>query len=264
VPTQASRWMSARSPAYCDVVDADLTPSDAIGELLEFGSLHNLQPVRVYVSTAITSAGFRRDPDLAGVAHLAEVVRLNGETCGLVLEELTRGSELVTAENTMVPTELGHVAGWTDFSYLQFYFCWMAGLGRDGARRVERDVDRDDVKKALTVANDRHLFNDARWPAYQFVTDELLTGIDSVLAAEGMRDNSGCSVLLQVLDVDQSLGCRAEARFAERYGLDVIAPRVDVEQGDLADLVHRLRELGARVGTPLQAVDAVALELRRG
>ncbi len=58
-----------------------------------------------YISTAISSAGHRREPDLRAPAGIPEAIRRNNITGSLILRELVESpGSLLEADNVMAPT----------------------------------------------------------------------------------------------------------------------------------------------------------------
>jgi hypothetical protein len=69
-----SDWHSAWKPAYDDIVATGPPPHVAVAEILEYGDQRKIPTPRFYVSTAITSAGWRRDPELNDPKRIPEAI----------------------------------------------------------------------------------------------------------------------------------------------------------------------------------------------
>ena len=63
-------WTSIRKPAYDSIVARAPTPAEAVQIMIDFEAGHGLTTPLVYVSTAITSGGFRCRPRYSDPAAL--------------------------------------------------------------------------------------------------------------------------------------------------------------------------------------------------
>jgi hypothetical protein len=257
-------WHSVWKPAYDNIVATDPTPHVAVAKILEFGEHRKLPTPRFYVSTAITSAGWRRDPELRDPTRISEAITRNNRTASLILGELVaNANSLVTERSMMVPTDLEKVPSWDDTDYLIFYFAWSAGLNADGAERFARSFNEDQYTPILTAANNRKLTNDQRWPAYQLFTEVAVTKLRLTESNQDTRAGDEAHTLLQLIDVGESLGCRAERLFADARGLDInIHTFEDELPGELGTDVDRLRDLKASVGAARTDIELTPISLR--
>lgn len=253
-------FVSTFKPMFDDLVKAAITPAAAVQRAIEFQEAHRLRTPAIYVSTAITSAGYKRDETLP--TH--EVIRLNNEAAQVILTSLHAGSAPgVHPDELMVPTELGSVPGWRDSHYLIFYFCWLSGLSAEATAWVEGRMADAVLAKALSIADNRDLGNAERWPFSEIVVDTLLTHLAVAAARRRGKVGDASTTLLQLVDVGESLGCRAEDLFAEVNGLDLLTfTFADNLTGAVADHVKRLTEIKAKLGTPRRPVELVPLILR--
>jgi hypothetical protein len=71
--------------------------------------------------------------------------------------------------------------------------------------------------------SDRGKSNDDRWPSYRTFVEVLLAKLALAGARPDAMQDDGCQLLLQLVDVEYSLGCRAEQIYAEARGLDRLA-----------------------------------------
>jgi hypothetical protein len=103
-------WTSTRRPAYDSIVAQAPTPAEAVQIMIDFETAHSLTTPLVYVSTAITSGGFRRDPRFGDPGDVGKAIVVNdAATARLVAVVAGQPEPFVTAGNVMVPTELGTV-----------------------------------------------------------------------------------------------------------------------------------------------------------
>jgi len=254
-------FVSDFKPLYDDMVSSDkLTVSDAVEKTLGFQEREGLVVPRVYFSTAITSGGYFRDKSLS----LPEVIAGNGKAAQLIVSALVEHrAPSVSAKAVMLPTELGKVPGWADSHYMLFYLCWLSGLSRSGTAWVENELEDPVYQPILAVANDRKKSNEERWPSYRAFIEILLTKLALVEARPGAKHSDGCELLLQLIDVDYSLGCRAEQIYADARRLDRLAPTFSPDvAGALAKEIAALRELESKVGEERKPVELVPLQLR--
>jgi hypothetical protein len=257
-------FASAFKPLYDDLVNSEvtaLTVSDAVEKALAFQGREDLVVPRIYFSTAITSGGFFRDKSLS----LPEVIARNGRTAQLVVSALVEyRAPSVSPKDMMLPTELGKVPGWADSHYLLFYFCWLSGLSRSGTAWVENELKDPVYRPILEIANDRGKSNDDRWPSYRTFVEVLLAKLALAEARPDAMQDDGCQLLLQLVDVEYSLGCRAEQIYAEARGLDRLAPTFSPDVASaLGQEIAALKGLGSTVGAERKPVELVPVQLRK-
>lgn len=257
-------WHSVWKPVFDLIVEKGPPPHQAVVWTLEFQERHGYRAPRFYVSTAISSAGWRRHPDYRDPERISEAIARNNRSASLVLGELvTDTASFVTEESMMVPTDLGKVPEWKDTHYLLFYFSWLAGLNGAGAERFTRSFEEDQYTDILSSTNNRKLTNEQRWPWYQLFAEIALTKLRLVESLPNTRTGEEADVLLQLIDVDESLGCRAERLFADARELDIIIPTFGdrLASGLKAD-VENLRDLGASVGAARTEIELIPIKLR--
>jgi hypothetical protein len=261
--TESLPWTSSWKPAFDEIVESAPSPSGAVDSMTQFAKREHLDLPTIYGSTAITSAGHKRDPELQGADAFPEVIRRNNRTASLLKGSLCdHTANHVSSVNTMVPTELGKVTGWKDTHYLQFYFAWLAGLSPSGAVLYAEGLTDPAYEKILAAADDRSLPNEARWPAYKIFVEIAIAKLADVERRTGAKHDDGATILLQLNDVGESLGCRAEQMYSDARGLDVIAPSIAADiGGDLGDDLAHLADIGAQVGVVRGPVELVAVGL---
>jgi hypothetical protein len=256
-----SDWYSDWQPAYDAVVAQDPSPQVAVQMMLQFGARKGLRTPNYYVNTAISSAGWV-DPG----NFTREDLEKNNKTASLILGALASNDRsLVTTSSVMVPTELGKVPSWKDTDYLMFYFAWMAGLNSEGAERFCRSMDDPFYSSMKETANRRGVPNDQRWPSYRLITEVLISKLQMVESLDGIRAGESVNTLIQLVDVDKSLGCQAERIFADVLRLDIIAPTFEIDRlsGELAEYIEGIgRDRGAVVGATRTPVEVIAIALR--
>jgi hypothetical protein len=171
----------------------------------------------------------------------------------------------------MIPTEIGSMTfagggSWTDTDYLEFYLAYAAGLSIAATKKMEKSFATPDYASLLSLANDRDRTNDERWPAYRVFTEVALAKLQGLLRTGG-AEYEPFSVMLQLVDVEMSLGCRAEELYASYFGLDLVMPAIARDRlahdDPLGPDLDTLRELGAVVGVGASAVMPFAHKLVR-
>jgi hypothetical protein len=260
----AAVWHCVWKPAFDDIVETGASPDRAVEVMLDYGSANKMATPTFYVSTAITSAGWRRHPDFEAPEKIPQAIEHNNRTTSTILGNLVENPEaIVSADSLMAPTDLGKVPGWGDTDYLIFYFAWAGGLTASGASRFASSFDQREYEPILLAANDRQANNDSRWPSYRVFTEIAITKLLLTETYPTSRAGEGASTLLQVIDVEASLGCRAERLFADARGLDVIIPTLDSDlfvdpESDFATLSR----LGVTVGAPRNKFELIPIALR--
>lgn len=253
-------FVSVFKPVYDDMVGTkELTVASAVEKALAFQTREKLVVPRVYFSTAITSGGFFRDKTLS----LPEVIEQNGKSAQLIVSALADSrAALVSSKSVMLPTELGKVPGWADSHYIIFYFCWLSGLSSSGTAWIEYEFEDPVYRPILAMANDRLSTNEERWPSYQAFVEILLTKLRLAEIRPKGRVSDGCEFLFQLIDVEYSLGCRAEQIYADVRGLDRLAPTIAPDVGGvLGDQITALEKCGAEVGAERKPVELVPVQL---
>jgi hypothetical protein len=253
------------APLYRAIVAADPPPSRAVAMAIEFEQSARLELPTIYASTTITTAGYKRDSSL----KLGEVIQRNGLVAGHLMQGLADGFKAdIDLQSVMLPTEMAKVPSWKDTHYLLFYFGWLSGLSETGARELETEFDdptyRSVRKAADAVKPDAKTPDEERWPAYREFTEIALAKLAVVAASKSGKRDDGSAILLQLVDVEQSLGCRAERLYADARGLDRITITVgDDQPAALAAEIKELRGLGASLGAPRAPVELTPLALAR-
>lgn len=257
----AATFTSAFKPLYDGLVTANPGVAEAVELAIAFEEAHSLATPRVYASTAITSGGHSRDKSLT---KLDDVIARNNRSAQLIMSALiSYDAPQVGPRDVMLPTELGKVPSWTDSDYLLFYFAWLAGLSRAGAWWLEQRLAESVYAPILAVANDRSLENAQRWPHYRAFTEIALTSLALAEALPNGKRRDGSEFLLQLVDVQESLGCRAERLFADARGLDRVSVSFpDDLTGALGAEIAELRRLRATAGVRGQPVELVPVLLR--
>jgi hypothetical protein len=256
-------WTSARKPAYDSIVARAPTPAKAVQMMIDFEAGHGLTTPLVYVSTAITSGGFRRDPQYSDPAAVDRAIVMNAAACARLMAVIAGQPEpFVTVDNVMVPTELGAVPEWRDSHYLEFGFAWCAGLTGQAAEAYSQALASPELASIRAEADARERTNAERWPAYaQFAKAAT---VEAALArrALGADARPSSRFLLQLVDVGYSLGCQAETVLARGLGWDILTVAVGgtLTGAALTD-VQALHALRATVGAVSQPIEIVPVDL---
>jgi tRNA(Arg) A34 adenosine deaminase TadA len=252
-------FRSSYRALYREIGEISPSVPNAIARAIAYEDERNLETPRVYVSTAITSGGYRRDSSLA----LGEVIARNNHAALLMAHELqAHDAPHVTPYEVMLPVELGPVEGWGDTDYLLFYFAWLGGLTEVGAAWLVDQLSGSAYQPIRAVADDRRRSNEDRWPQYKIFVEVALTTLAVAEARPGAKRADGADLMLQLIDVETSLGCRAERLFADARGLTRLAPTFGPEVSDkVGAQVAALNALGVQVGALRKAVELVPLSL---
>jgi hypothetical protein len=255
-----SDFVSAFKPLYAELEQPGVSVSGAIRKATAFEEGQALSIPRIYVSTSITSGGYFRDKSLSG----RDVITRNNHSATMLMTALVDSkAPHVAANDVMLPTELGQVPGWMDSDYLLFYFSWLSGLSPSGAEWLEAEMAEPVYAPILDITNDRKRTNEERWPSYRAFVEIALAKVALAEAREGGKRADGSEILLQLVDVEFSLGCRSEQMYADARALDRISLTHAADLPDRlgADLAE-LERLGAKVGVPRTPVELVPVLLR--
>jgi hypothetical protein len=256
-------WTSARKSAYDSIVAQAPAPAEAVQIMIDFETAHGLTTPLVYVSTAITSGGFRRDPRYSDPAAVRQAIDMNNAACANLMAVIASQPEpLATVDNVMVPTELGAVPQWADSHYLEFYFAWCAGLTGQAAAAYSLALTSPELASIRAEADARDRSNAERWPAYaQFAKAAT---VEAALARRvlGADARPASRYLLQLVDVGYSLGCQAETVMARGVGWEILTIAVGSNlTGTALTDVQALRALDATVGAASQPIEIVPVDL---
>lgn len=165
--------------------------------------------------------------------------------------------------NVMLPTELGKVPDWADSDYLLFYFSWLSGLSYAGAQWLETEFADPTYASILAIANNRALTNEERWPSYKAFVEIALTKIELAEARSDGKRAEGSEIMLQLIDVEFSLGCQAEQLYADARDLDRLSFTTAADLPDpIGSDLAELGRLGAKVGITRMPVELVPVLLR--
>jgi hypothetical protein len=231
--------------------------------MIDFEAAHSLTTPLVYVSTAITSGGFQRDPSYTAAAAARQAIDKNNAVCARLMAVIAGQREpFITADKVMVPTELGAVPEWSDSQYLEFYVAWCAGLTAPAAEAFTRALAGAELAGIRAEADDRGRTNAERWPAYaQFAKAAT---VEAALIRRALGDDArpASRHLLQLVDTGYSLGCQAETIIARGLGWEILTIAVGgtLSGAALAD-VQALRALNATVGAVSQPIEIIPVDL---
>jgi hypothetical protein len=256
-----SEFRSLFARLYEEIVRSDPTPAAALARAIEFEASIDASTPTVYASTAITSGGYA-----FGVPHPdREVIERNGAVAARVVASLEQAdAPFVGWDTVMLPTELGKVPSWKDSDYLLFYFAWLSGLSASGADWLQARMADPVYEPIVRLTNDRSIRdNETRWPSYRTFTEILITNVAVAESRSHGKRAEGAQVLLQLVDTGRSLGCRAEALYAQARDLDRFAPTLAADiEGPLANDVAALARHGAVIGVPRREVELVPVNER--
>jgi hypothetical protein len=266
--TSPGYYQSPHAPIFAGLVAAGRAISEALDYVRTEERRREVASPEVYVSTAISSGGYKRD---ASLTNIRDVITANNRTAGLLVGSLATSPGVITGTDCMLPTEIGSMTfasgrSWADTDYLEFYFAYAAGLSVAATEKMENSFATPDYASLLGLANDRNRTNDERWPAYRAFTEVTLAKVQGLLRIGG-AEYEPFPVMLQLVDVEISLGCRAEELYASYFGLDLVMPAIARDRlahdDPLGPDLDTLSELGAVVGVAASAVMPVAHKLDR-
>ena len=209
----------------------------------------------LYVSTSITSGGAALDPTLSA----SQVVAQNT----MLAEQLTNqiaADHNFDPRDVLLSTDLPYVKGWKQSDYLIFWLMCLDGIPLDICKPFAARMQNYAKKIGM---DSKHLPYDEKWERYQQVVEEFWQLADR-FAIHGRNDyywqTARIKKLVQLVDTERSLGCRAEAMYARKLHTEVLSLQLCPEalEPDLRERVGRLAAMGAKIGLPHQATQLVS------
>jgi hypothetical protein len=206
-----------------------------------------------YISTAITSGGYRRDTRLS----YSDVVAKNSDYALILADELHHHG-LIDVETTLDSVALGKVKGWKQSDYLFFFLTGMA-------RPIIRQKYTPEYRQLLSIYcepktydpaifNDESLSNEARAAQYQAFTSEYWERTCQL-------DIAPIDRTIRVADWNRTLGGRAEEQLARLIGIRVFTPYIVATTHDFSGVtmpsdlrmhMQALTTLGADIVAPAE------------
>ena len=216
-----------------------LAPHEAYEMFDLFLVTHGLDPV-VYLSMAITSGGYRRDPDLP----MGDVISRNSVFGQLAALALIRDIPELDLSDIIVPSELGKVTRWDQMDFLLFWFHVIAGLRPHEAAYIEGVVQEKINSRALSDTESPKCQYDRLVSDYKAAMCDLVSN-----TAKKLHPNNIQAVIF-ILDGEMSLGAQAEQELCYALGIPpqmqlLSAHAVATLDGEYAQHLIRLRTLGA-------------------
>jgi hypothetical protein len=214
----------------------------------------------IYVSTAITSGGLARQPDIGP----AEAVSQNTDLASRLVDQLATDNG-VNPRDILLSTDLPYVKGWKQSDYLAFWLANLAGLPRD-AGVGDALIDMTAGSPPAMAMNDHNLAPEVRWQHYRALVelfDNLCQDIRLYNRNDYYQQCAPPGQIIQLVDATTSLGAQAEALYAGMRRLPVheILVRTErVSDGQLLRSLGLLAATGGCIGTidPAKAVVVIS------
>lgn len=201
----------------------------------------------LYVSTSITSGGAALDPGLSSI----EVAARNTE----IADRLT--SQIITDHNfdprdVLLSTDLPYVKGWKQSDYMIFWLMCMDGVALDVCEPIAYELQKRAEGSGI---DNKDLTYDQKWFRYRLLVEDFFDLASKYFLHrrnDYYRQVAGIGQLVQLVDTDRSLGCRAEALYARRRGTKVLTFELNglALESELRQTVGELAAMGAMVGRP--------------
>ena len=219
-----------------------LTPQAAYEIYSSYLDKNELDPM-IYLSMAITSGGYARDEGLS----IGEVIEGNNGFGDIAKKAFLVQHPEFTAEDIILPSELGKVKGWSQSDYLLFWFHVICGPEPKVAKHISVAM-KDSL--AYPSFTDKSLSQEQRWNDYlQFTKDYHEALLEAMSDGDGKKYCSNIQAMIMILDGEMSLGGRAEEELCRRIGIPPQFGFVDgetiLEVSNMSPSLESLQVLGA-------------------
>lgn len=197
---------------FLESAETDYTPASGYEEYCRRRTENGLQPPAIYISTTITSGGYRRYVDLpVGVA-----IESNSRLARQIVDEglLAYG---LSPELVVLPSELGKVPGWKQTDYLQFWMYVIRALDPDAAHALQNEWFRNEETDLPTIGEqmENAPTYDERRMAYIAFVKQYWMLLKQEETASYLTPRWQAPAVIPGLDNIVSLGCSAEYYFAQ-------------------------------------------------
>lgn len=192
--------------------DSGHTPASGYEEYCRRRNVARLPSPALYISTTITSGGFRRDEGMP----IGEAIGANS----LFARSLTQEGLLeygLDPSWVILPSELGKVPGWKQTDYLQFWMYIIRAVHPDSAHSLEGGYFNNPSSEFPTIGDTMEVaptYAERREAYIAFVRLYLQMKSDAE-TRDLLAPYWQAPVVLPGFDNGMSLGCSAEYYFAE-------------------------------------------------
>lgn len=203
----------------------DMSPVEAYLRYDSLRRANGLHPGPDYCSTAITSSGHARNPNLP----ISDVITKNTETGQRLLVELTQKG-IVDGRKAILPVDLGYVPNWKQTDYMSLWLMVIGGfnLGANNHNRaagnfettLEYCFDKHEVD--VDVMNDRNLSPQTRAPEY-FRFAGAFAEAFRIAVSTAREEAHPAHRILNFVDPAESLGAATERAFGHAIGVEAFS-----------------------------------------
>lgn len=198
-----------------------------------------------YVSTTITSGGFARDTELPFAEAIAQNTALAGALTNAIIANCA-----VRPSSVILASDLPKVPGWKQSDYLIFWLSLLEGVPGEVSEGLGAYMQEF---AGTTKMDDSTASYDDKLRSYEALVEEFVR-MGNALAIPGrndyMRQRPRIFNMIQLIDTEESLGCRAERLYARLRGLNVYKIRLepDLLSQETRRALGAVTALGAKVG----------------
>lgn len=218
--TETTPFFTEHSPRI------NTTPAIKYGQFVAWCTQHNLSQADIlYLSTTMTSGGFKRVANLTEPGWLSTVVARNNEISSafrrILLEQgLIAPNSVVVFAPDIGPCQFDARTRWEESDYLFFWFLILSGIPPEFAYQIQEEMQQ--TYTADHLMNNHQLAHDERAPGYEQFIDHFLS-----LTQRSRQGITPARGMIRLLDPESSLGSRAERTLARQLGIPISTAHID-------------------------------------
>jgi hypothetical protein len=191
---------------------------DAYTLYYDWAETNGIDPC-VYLSSAITSGGLARDPNIP-FGEMMDTHTEFGDRMAYAIAA-QKSDYYITREDIVAPADLGKVSEWGQADYLLFWAHVITGLDPREAEMIDEYVQQKGITK-LRGFSDKTLSREQKWQDYSALVETYVDAMEifnSGKGENGMERPRNIQTVVPILDPAESLGVNAERYLCHLLGL---------------------------------------------
>jgi hypothetical protein len=223
------------------------TTIDAYRSFYTWTETNDIDPC-VYLSSAITSGGLARDPNVS-FAEMMEVHTDFGDRMAHVIASQESDS-YITRQDIIAPADLGKVPEWGQADYLLFWMHVITGLDPREASEIDADIRQNRMTEKPGFF-DKSLPREQRLDDYLALAEGYAEAVGKLDCGKGKYGRNlprNIQTLVPILDPEESLGVQSELHLCRLLGFGEYSLNLQKEHlhDTTMQIIERLRTVGAR------------------